>query len=242
MESQIEKISAVEYRVRVEIPWETVSPRLNAKLRDLRRKARLPGFRPGKVPQPMIERLFGKSVREELARELVDETFQEAVVKHSKVPLTQPALENNDLARGRAFTYSARFEVPPEIEPVDYTGVPVRRRPAVVDGAKVEERLKAKQEEFTEIQPLPEDLERETTVDGDVWTIDLDGAIGETRIARKDVQIIVGDTSTEVIPGLLEIISKLSLKDVGTSREVRFMPVQERLRADLHGQEAVFTL
>ncbi|MCA9662759.1 MAG: trigger factor family protein, partial [Myxococcales bacterium] len=141
MESQIEKISAVEYRVRVEIPWETVSPRLSAKLRDLRRKARLPGFRPGKVPPQMIERLFGKSVRDELARELVDETFQNAVVQHSKVPLTQPALESNDLDNGKPFTYSARFEVPPEIEPKNYTGVEVRRRPAVIDESKVDARL-----------------------------------------------------------------------------------------------------
>jgi len=242
MESQIEKISAVEYRVRVEIPWETVSPRLNAKLRDLRKKARLPGFRPGKVPQPMIERLFGKSVREELARELVDETFQDAVVKHSKVPLTQPALENNDLGRGRAFTYSARFEVPPEIEPTNYTGVPVRRRPAIVDEAKVDERLKAKQEELTEIQPLPEDIERTNTEDGDVWTVDIEGAIGTTRISRKDAEITVGDSNTEIIPGLLEIIGALALADVGSTREVRFLPTQERLRTDLRGQEAVFTL
>jgi len=242
MESQIEKISAVEYRVRVEIPWETVSPRLNAKLRDLRRKARLPGFRPGKVPQPMIERLFGKSVREELARELVDETFQDAVVKHSKVPLTQPALENNDLGQGRAFTYSARFEVPPEIEPTNYTGVAVRRRPAVIDDAKVEERLKAKQEEFTEIQPLPEDIDRETTTDGDVWTVDIEGAIGSTRISRKDAQITVGDANSEIVPGFMDIVGKLALSDVGSSREVRFTPPQERLRADLRDQEAVFTL
>ncbi len=242
MESQIEKISAVEYRVRVEIPWETVSPRLNAKLRELRKKARLPGFRPGKVPQPMLERLYGKSVREELARELVDETFQDAVVKHSKVPLTQPALENNDLSRGSAFTYSARFEVPPEIEPTNYTGVPVRRRPAVIDEAKVDERIKAKQEELTEIQPLPEDIERTQTEDGDVWTVDIEGAIGATRISRKDAQITVGDPNSEIVPGLLEIIGALALADVGSTREVRFMPTQERLRTDLRGQEAVFTL
>ncbi len=242
MESQIEKISAVEYRVRVEIPWETVSPRLNAKLRDLRKKARLPGFRPGKVPQPMLERLYGKSIREELARELVDETFQDAVVKHSKVPLTQPALENNDLSRGSAFTYSARFEVPPEIEPTNYTGVPVRRRPAVIDEAKVDERIKAKQEELTEIQPLPEDIERTQTEDGDVWTVDIEGAIGATRISRKDAQITVGDLNSEIVPGLMEIIAALALADVGSTREVRFMPTQERLRTDLRGQEAVFTL
>ncbi|MCB9567446.1 MAG: trigger factor [Myxococcales bacterium] len=242
MESQIEKISAVEYRVRVEIPWESVSPRLDAKLRDLRKKARLPGFRPGKVPPQMIERLFGKSVRDELARELVDETFQDAVVQHSKVPLTQPALESNDLARGRPFTYSARFEVPPEIEPKEYTGVEVRRRPAIVDDAKVDAQLKAKQDELTEIQPLPEGIERTQTQAGDVWTIDIEGSIGETRISRKDHSFVVGDEASELVPGLQAIVAELPLSAVGTSREVRFLPTQERIRSDLRGQDAVLTL
>lgn len=244
MESQIEKISAVEYRVRVEIPWATVSPRLDQKLRELGRKARLPGFRPGKVPPQMIDRLFGKSARDELARELVDETFQNAVVQHQKVPLTEPALEQNDLQKGQPFAYTARFEVPPEIEPRDYTGVAVRRRPAVADPEKVEARLKAKQDELTELRPLAEGTERESAA-GDVWTVDLDGSIGETRIARKDTQLEFGDTSNEVIPGLWAAIAAggpLKVSDVGSSRTLRFTPPQERLRSDLRGQEAVINI
>ncbi|MEZ4448652.1 MAG: trigger factor [Nannocystaceae bacterium] len=245
MESQIEKISAVEYRVRVEIPWASVSPRLDQKLRELGRKARLPGFRPGKIPPPMIERLFGKSARDELARELVDETFQSAVVQHQKVPLTEPALEQNDLVKGQPFHYTARFEVPPEIEPKEYTGVAVRRRPAVADQEKVDARLKAKQEELTELRPLPEGHDRAESQTGDVWTIDLDGSIGEARIARKDASLEFGDVANEVVPGLWAAINAegtLPLAAVGTSRTLRFLPVQERLRSDLRGIEAVINV
>ncbi|MBK8262116.1 MAG: trigger factor [Nannocystis sp.] len=240
MESQLEKISAVECRVRVQIPWEAVSPRLNAKVRDLQRKAKLPGFRPGKVPAQMIERLFGKSVREELARELVEETFQSAVLRHQKVPLTQPALESETLDHGQPFVYAARFEVPPEITPKDYTGVAVRRRPAVADEAQVETRLKAKQEELAELRPVAEG--RTTTQPGDVWTVDIEGSIGDTRVSRKDAAIEIGKESTEVVPGLGAELAALNLDAVGTSRQVRFTPPQERLRADLRGKDAVLTL
>lgn len=240
MESQLEKISAVECRVHVQIPWETVSPRLSAKVREVQRSARIPGFRPGKIPPQMIERLFGKGLRAELARELVEETFQSAVVSHQKVPLTQPALESESLEHGQPFTYAARFEVPPEIAAKDYFGAPVRRRPAVADEAKVEARLKAKQEELHELRPVAEG--RSETRPGDIWTVDIEGSIGDTRVSRKDAQIEVGNEATEVVPGLGAQIAALTLDAVGTSRQVRFQPVQERLRTDLRGKDAVLTL
>ncbi|HEY8376818.1 MAG TPA: trigger factor [Nannocystis sp.] len=243
MESQIERISAVECRVRVQIPWEEISPRFNSKLRELQGKARLPGFRPGKVPPQMIERLFGKSVRDELARDLVDETFQAAVTRHAKIPLTQPVLEEGTLNKGEAFCYAARFEVPPEITPKDYVGVPVRRRPAAVDEAKVEAELKAKQDELTELRPIAEDSDRKVTQPGDVWTIDLDGTIGSTKVARKDLRVDIGaDEASEYIPGLAAALAETTLDMVGKTQTVRFMPVQERLRPELRGHEAVLTI
>src|SRR5215207_6040744 len=101
MESSIERISEIECRVKVEIPWDEVSGRLSAKMKDLQRRARLPGFRPGKVPPAVLERMFGKGVREELANDLVQETFQTAVTQHATVPLTQPVLESHRLDKGQ---------------------------------------------------------------------------------------------------------------------------------------------
>lgn len=241
MESQIERISAVECRVRVQIPWEEISPRFSSKLRELQGKARLPGFRPGKVPPQMLERMFGKSVREELARELVDETFQAAVSQHSKVPLTQPVLEEGTLNKDQAFNYAARFEVPPEITPKDYTGVAVRRRPAAADEAKLEAELKAKQEELTELRPVAEGSER-ATQPGDVWTVDLDGTIGAQKIARKDLRVDIGETENEYLPGLAAALASVTLDQVGKTQTVRFLPTQERLKQELRGQEAVLTV
>ena len=126
MESQIEQITPVECRVRVTIPWTDVSPRLDTKLRELKKTARIPGFRQGMIPPKVVERMFGKSARAELARDLVQETFETAVVSHKTTPLTQPVLESSELELGQAFTYQARFEVAPKIEPKDYLGVPVQ--------------------------------------------------------------------------------------------------------------------
>ncbi len=238
MKSSIERISSVECRVKVEIPWADVSGRLTDKMRDLRRRARLPGFRPGKVPPAVLERQFGKGVREELAGELVQETFQNAVTEHETQPLTQPVLEDSKLEKEQPFTYEARFEVRPELEPKDYVDVEVRRRPAVVDEAKVAADLERRQEALTELRPLPEDLERTDTEAGDVWTIDVEGTLGSQRVSRKDVRVDIGDTKNEFVPGLSEALAQLKLAEVGTIKNVTFVPSADRIRPELRGQEA----
>lgn len=239
MQSSIERISPVECRVQVEIPWTDISGRLQEKLRDVGRRARVPGFRPGKVPGNVLERMFGKSVRQELARDLVQETFQTAVAQNSVIPLTQPVLESSTLESGSPFRYAARFEVPPQIEPKDYTGVPVRRRPAVVDPAKVTAELERRREQLTELRPLAEGETRELTAEGDVWTVDVEGTIGETRVSRKDVRVDIGVEKNEFVPGLAAALADTKLADVGKLRTLRFVPPEDRMRQDLRGQEAV---
>jgi trigger factor len=236
LQSSIERISGVECRVKVEIPWAEVSGRLDDKMRDLRQRARIPGFRQGKVPTHVIEKMYGKSLRSELANDLVQETFQTAVAQHETTPLTQPVLESSTLEKGKAFVYAARFEVPPAIEPKDYTDVPVRRRPAVVDRKKVDAEIAKRQEQLTELRPLPEKLDRDTTIPGDVWTVDVEGTLGEQRISRKDVRVDIGTGGDEFVPGLAAALSDTKLAAVGGVRKVTFVPPEDRVRADLRGK------
>ncbi len=242
MDSSIERINEVECRVKVEIPWDEVSGRLDGKMRELRQRARLPGFRPGKVPLQVLERMFGKGVREELARDLVDETFQTAVTQHETTPLTQPVLESSTLDKGAPFTYEARFEVPPTIEPKDYTGIEVRRRPAKADPEKIDAEIDSKRQELAELRPMPEDETREVTQPLDVWTVDVDGEYAGQRISRKDVQLEIGSTEGEPIPGLAAAMFDTRLDQAGQIRDLRFTPPADRVRPEFQGKEAVLQL
>ncbi|MCA9713124.1 MAG: trigger factor, partial [Myxococcales bacterium] len=156
--------------------------------------------------------------------DLVNETFQEAVSQHEKTPLTMPVRESYSFNKGQPFTYVVRFEVPPEIEPKDYEGAPVRRRPAVVDASKVDEMIERKRGELTEVRPIPEDSERTTTRDGDIWTMDLDGTFGSAPVAYKDVRVTIGSSDGEVIPGLAAALAETPLDAVGTVRELSWTP------------------
>ena len=245
MDSQIEQISPVECRVSVTVPWTEVRPRLDTKLRNLGRTARVPGFRPGKVPPRVLDRMFGRSARQELASELFQETFQTAMSTHEANPLTQPVLESSTLEKDEDFVYAARFEIAPQIEPKDYKGVPVRRRPAKIDEAKVEAELVKKQEELTEIRPIEAaegEERRAKTQDGDVWTLDIDGTIGSEALSRKDLEITIGKTEGEFVPGLAAALAEFDLSAVGQSRDIEFTPPEERVKAEFRGATVKLTL
>jgi trigger factor len=240
MESSIERISPVECRVTVKLPWEQVGPRLNDKLRSVGRSARVRGFRPGKVPRAMLERMYGRTVREELARDLVQETFQTAVGQHETNPLTNPVVENSKLDEGTSFEYAARFEVAPEIEVKDYEGIEVRRRPSKVADGAVDTALEEKQKELVEIRPIEGD--RAETQAGDIWTLDLDGTFGEQALTRKDLRVELGADGPEFIPGLSEQLMSLKLADVGSTKSFTWTPPQDNLKEEFKGHDCSVTV
>ena len=242
MESQIERISPVECRVRVEIPWSEVSPRLSRKLSELRRQVRLPGFRRGKAPPKMVERLFGEGARHEVAEALVEETFESAVSEQGARAITGPRVDELKLERDAPFVYEARFEVPPEVEPKDYEGVPVRRRPVEITDEQVEAELERMREDLVEVEPVPEDEAKDPTRPGDVWTVDVDGTIGEDPVARTDLEVQIGRDQGEFIPGLAAAMADLSRGDVGTTKTVEFVPPEDRIKEEYRGKPVKLSL
>ncbi|RMH00259.1 MAG: trigger factor [Deltaproteobacteria bacterium] len=243
VESNIEEVGPVECRVRVEIPWEEVEPRIRRRLGELRRRVRIRGFRPGKAPAKMVERMFRKDVEREIAADLVEETFPEVTGEHGKRVIGGPTVEELDVEAGKGVRYAARFEVPPTVEPTDYKGIEVRRRPVEVDPAEVDQRLERMRQELAEVEPIPEDAMDRTTEAGDVWTVDLEGTIGDEPIERTDVRVEIGaPDAASFLPGLAQAMSDLSRKDVGSTKTVEFELPTEGIRPEFAGAKVRLTL
>src|SRR5450432_2635658 len=91
MQITIEDLSPVEKRVEFELPWADVAPKLDKAYDALRRGVRLPGFRPGKVPRALLERMYRRQVEDDVARELVEHSLGQAIQENQIEPVARPA-------------------------------------------------------------------------------------------------------------------------------------------------------
>src|SRR5438046_7589329 len=105
MQVTVEDVSPVEKKVAVEIPWPYVSQKLDEAYRDLGRDVALKGFRKGKVPRPILEKMFGRQVEQEVAKKLVQESFFAAASQHDIQPVAEPVVDDAQLKKGQAFHY-----------------------------------------------------------------------------------------------------------------------------------------
>ncbi len=164
MAFQVEQISPIQRKLNFTVPANEVSSELDRAFRDMARKVRLRGFRPGKAPRSVLEARFGRSIKQEVAANLINNSFREAA--DALEFFGQPNVEKGDLVRGTDFSFSITVEVRPELELAPYKGVtvdfPVR---TVADGvveANILQRLES-QKPISEIK-VPERRETDQFV------------------------------------------------------------------------------
>ncbi|HIJ33621.1 MAG TPA: trigger factor, partial [Gammaproteobacteria bacterium] len=167
MEVSVETTEGLQRTMTVTVPTERVEKEISSRLNRLKQTVKLNGFRPGKVPMTVIKKRFADSVRYEVAEELINSSFGEAVNQENLSPAGVPKIEPGDFSKGGDITYKAIFEVYPEVKVVDFGGITVER-PSVdlsdEDVDKMVDNLREQQKGWGEV-------ERES-VDGDQVTID----------------------------------------------------------------------
>ena len=123
MAFQVEQISPIQRKLNFTVPANEVSSELDRAFRDMAQKVRLRGFRPGKAPRSVLEARYGRSIKQEVAANLINNSFREAA--DALEFFGQPNVEKGDLVRGTDFSFSITVEVRPELELAPYKGVPV---------------------------------------------------------------------------------------------------------------------
>ncbi len=154
MKTSLEEISAVKKKVVVEIESSEVDKKLNQSFATIGKKAKIPGFRPGKIPRKILESYFGSQVIDDVTRELISESFPKAINEVNSFPLGQPVLEKDIVKPGQDFKYSAVIEVRPQFEVKDYSGVEVQKEKWSLDEKQVEEELTRIRESHGKLNPV----------------------------------------------------------------------------------------
>jgi trigger factor len=203
MQVTITELSPVEKKIAIEVPWPYVARKLDDAYRELGKGVALKGFRKGKVPRPMLEKLFGRQVEQDVVQKLVQESFVFAAHEHQIEPVAEPVVDDVHLHKGQSFHFSARVEVRSKIEPTDYDGVEVTQRASKVSEADVDRALQQKREELTEFRTI-ENRDPKVSGKSDVLVLKLRGKVGEKDIERDGIMVDLSNPEREYIPGLTQ--------------------------------------
>ena len=176
MPFKIEDVSSVKKTLHIEVPQEEVVQELDKAYNQLMKSAKVKGFRPGKVPRPVLERMFKKDVHADVSSRLIQSSFIDAIKQSDLKIVGNPELDPPELAADSAYEYKATVEITPDISDIDYKGMDLTRTLYAPGDDEVDAQLKALQkgmaqhEKVTEDRPVQADdfvlLDLEGTHDG----------------------------------------------------------------------------
>ena len=115
MQVSVEAGEGLERKLTVQVPAETVEMEVNNRLSSLKNTVRLDGFRPGKIPLKVIKQKYSGAVLQEVAGELMQRSFRDAITQENLTPVGDPVIDAKDLVLGQIMEFTATFEVYPEI-------------------------------------------------------------------------------------------------------------------------------
>lgn len=238
MQVSEKRVSPVVMELSVEVPQTVVKAEIDKAYLNLGKKAHIKGFRPGKAPRDVLTRMFAPQVQSDVANAIVNDTLPKILSDKNLTPVSQPQVES---AKGvdpkEPFSFTARFEVQPEIENVKYEGFELYRPKVEVDEKLVEEQLEGLRQRHSSLK-APEPTR--PAQKGDVLSIDFTLSVDGKEIkdgGGQGVQIELG--SGQALPEIDEVLAGKNVGDKATA-EHKFPA--EHPREDFRGKTGHFTI
>ena len=183
MKTELTDRSETRKELIIEIETAAVTKAIDQRTQHYSRSAKIPGFRPGKVPAKLVRTRFRDRILHEVAEDLIPHAVDDALREHDVQPVATPEIRDIEIEEGRPLTFTAAFETVPPVNPGTYDGFTLRRTPAHVDDEAVDKALEQMRQSAAKFEPV----EGRAVEHGDTVTVDL-----ERRILRQ--------SSTETAP------------------------------------------
>lgn len=235
MSLQVEKLEKNMAKLTVEVPAEEVEAALqNAYLKN-RKQISVPGFRKGKVPRQMIEKMYGPEVfYDDAANALIQKAYPQAADECELEIVSRPTVDIVQLEKGKPFIFTAEVAVKPEVTLGQYKGIEVEK----VDTTATDEEVAAELDKEREANSRTITVEDRAVQDGDMTVIDFEGFVdGEAFEGGKGTDYPLTIGSGAFIPGFEE---KLVGAEIGKEVEVDVTFPEEYHAKELAGKPAVF--
>ncbi len=199
----------------VEAPADLVTKTYARIIKRYQKQARIPGFRPGKVPEVTVRNRFARELRQEVMEALVNDRFRTAVEEQNLQPVSQPQVTELNLFDGQPLRFRAQFEVAPKIDLTGYESVKVEKPMTALDDAEYTAELDRTLDAYATIETVEEDRELQ---DGDWAEIQFTGRRRETDsetpspavtdrtedVQGEDVMVEIGGKNT--LPAFTEAL------------------------------------
>lgn len=235
MSVQVEKMEKNMAKLTIEVSAEAFEAAIKGAYQKQKNKISVPGFRKGKVPQAMIEKMYGAGIfYEEAANSLIPEHYSKAAAESELEIVSRPEINVEQIEKGKPFIFTAEVAVKPEVTLGEYKGVEIPKAVTEVSEEEIEAELKKEQNKNARTITV----EDRAAEDGDTVTIDFDGSVDGVPFeggAGKDYPLTLG--SNTFIPGFeAQLVGKKPEEEV----EVNVTFPEDYAAEELKGKAAVF--
>jgi trigger factor len=170
MKTEFQDVSETQKKITIEIPSDIVDAEIDRVAKGYSKQARLPGFRPGKVPSNIIKQRFREQIHHDVMHDLIPRAVEEALQERGIEPVATPDIKDVSLSEGQPLKFTADIETIPPFDPGDLSTISVRRPSATITDDAVAQTL----EQLRERAAKHESVEGRPVADGETVVVDLD--------------------------------------------------------------------
>ncbi len=232
MKTDVEELSPTRVRLSVEVPFDELKPSLDKAYREVGRQVRIPGFRPGRVPPPVIDRRVGRDVvLSQAVNDAIPDFYAKAVAEGDIYALGQPEVEITRIDDGKELAFTVEVDIRPKFELPDLSSLAVTVDGTLVTPDEVAERLAMLQDRFASLKGVSRPVQ-----EGDHVSIDLSASVDGEPVEDAQASGLSYPVGSEsLLDGLDQTLIGMSAGDSATFRS-------ELAGGDFAGREADVTV
>ncbi|MDQ1710547.1 MAG: trigger factor [Frankiaceae bacterium] len=203
MKSSVETLGPTQVKLSVEVPFDELTPAIDAAYKKIGRSVKVQGFRPGKVPARVLDQRVGRgSILEEAINDALPQLYSDAVEQAELKAVGRPKVDLEPYADGQSLLFSATIDVRPEIELPAYDGLAVTVDDADVTDEQLDEQLTGLRDRFSTLVAVERAVE-----DGDFVTLDISATVdGELVEGTQATGLSYEVGSDSLLPGIDEVL------------------------------------
>lgn len=172
MKVTVEDRSSVKKVMHIEIPEADVTRELDDAYKTLKKTAKVKGFRPGKTPRSVLERIYKKDVSADVTGKLIQDAYMEALKETELKVIGSPKVDPPELENGAAYRFDAEVEVQPEIADIEFTGLKLKKTLYQASDEEVDVQVQMMQKNLAKREPIDEERPAQ---EGDFVQVDYEG-------------------------------------------------------------------